>query len=503
LFSFFYVIRQTILNSQAISWIIIILYLAIVIVSIPSLLDYFKSNAELCFLLVWSISFSYIIFLETHEFIKGVSKFLLFLCFYVLNKRFKEHVSFYMATGFSIAVLSIWGLIIIGYIPQLFIENDVWKKNNFGFINPNVGSFFTIAILYGFWESKKSIIPYVVALSFVLYIFYDFYSRTEIIVLWVLLLLYIGLNLNIKRSIFFKYLKIIIVIFMIYSILYFLILIGVLNTYREQLVYLNVLTSNRIYDLLNASLIINWSGPIINLDKVDGVIYELIVYGGPLITFLFAHKIYLIYKYNRNVNYLVLIAVILLVGIFEGILNKLTILGSGILKIINYKMSINLNLVKRENFLYDTILQIRYLIATVFLIIILLFYLTPVYEVKIKGFNVHPNVFENAIVQSKSDLVCKKMKFRLLKNGQDSSVLLTTNSETGALNCAISYENLVVKDIRDKKLDPLYIVNLTTEFKKIEKENLLRYIFAALFLFSIFLFKNFFKFLNNKLNTKL
>ena len=148
-------------------------------------------------------------------------------------------------------------------------------------------------------------------------------------------------------------------------------------------------------------------------------------------------------------------------------------------------------------------MQIRYLIATVFLIIILLFYLTPVYEVKIKGFNVHPNVFENAIVQSKSDLVCKKMKFRLLKNGQDSSVLLTTNSETGALNCAISYENLVVKDIRDKKLDPLYIVNLTTEFKKIEKENLLRYIFAALFLFSIFLFKNFFKFLNNKLNTKL
>ena len=177
MFSFFYVIKQTILNSQAISWIIIILYLAIVIVSIPSLLDYFKSNAELCFLLVWSISFSYILFLETHEFIKVVFKFLLFLCFYVLNKRFKEHVSFYMATGFSIAVLSIWGLIIIGYIPQLFIENDVWKKNNFGFINPNVGSFFTIAILYGFWESKKSIIPYVVALSFVLYIFYDFYSR--------------------------------------------------------------------------------------------------------------------------------------------------------------------------------------------------------------------------------------------------------------------------------------------------------------------------------------
>ena len=106
-----------------------------------------------------------------------------------------------MATGFSIAVLSIWGLIIIGYIPQIFIENDVWKKNNFGFINPNVGSFFTVAILYGFWESKKSIIPYVVAISFVLYIFYDFYSRTEIIVLWVLLLLYIGLNLNIKRSI--------------------------------------------------------------------------------------------------------------------------------------------------------------------------------------------------------------------------------------------------------------------------------------------------------------
>ena len=55
---------------------------------------------------------------------------------------------------------------------------------------------------------------------------------------------------------------------MIYSILYFLILIGVFNTYREQLVYLNVLTSNRIYDLLNASIIINWSGPIINLDKI-------------------------------------------------------------------------------------------------------------------------------------------------------------------------------------------------------------------------------------------
>lgn len=491
-FSFFYILKQTIISEKIITNITFVLYLLILIASAPTLLEYFRTNFEKVILLIWSISIAWLLFLNNNEFIIIISKLILFLYIYLLDKKNKSYGSFYMALGFFLGIILIWILIMGGYIQETYTENPNWKKNNFGFHNPNIGPFFVMAIIYGLWVSKKKFIPYVIALIILFYAYYDFFSRTQILFTCFITIAFIFLSLGLFRKLLFLS-KFAIIVFAVFLICYIFLSTGILNQFINKLEYLNNLSSNRILSLSNLSILVNLSGPIINIKKIDSLIYDLIIFGGPLIIILFIYNIYLIYKHNQNVNYAIMISGILLIGIFEGVLNKISLFGAGFISIIDYKLK---KFRLKENGICSKKIDLQKIckiIAVPLTVLILFLYFTPVYQIKINGNNINPNIFQDAIVQSKSDFVCKNFNFRLLENDDNVEVILTNNTlSVNPMTCAQSYINLVIKDMSDKNLDFLNFTIFVDEFHEMEKKNLWRY-FAALIILNLVFFSRILK----------
>ncbi len=488
-FSFLYVIKQTILNGNLIDKLLIVITILIIVLNLKRLLFFVRQNLGVIFYIIWSVLLAWVFFSQLETGLVSIIKLLLFTIFFLIDKDNNFLATKYMAIGFSIAISLIILLNLVKLIDGVVFDNGVWIKNSLGFNNPNIGPFFLASIAYGVIFINKKLSLFIFFVAIILLIFLSFYSRAEILTISTIVMVYVlnffRFNTRILAITIFS-------LFSIFSILFYVSYFGFLNYDDFYLKSLNTLLSNRLHLIFSLPFLVASNGPIFLAEFNDGVLYEfLFVFGLPIfILFLYIAK-GIAFESSNPHEITALIACITL-GIFEGIINKVTPLGIGIF----YFIFINHNYIRRgyklmrSSDIHLNVIFIK-LISLIGLGILVSVWNAPVIEEKIR--------FPSEIVYS--DLVsvlsgnnhCNKLKVTLVADNNSNSHIITiiANSYNLTDKCSKGITDLVLKDFVDKNglLPPHPIFDISKI--ELEKKNNLRYIMAfTLFIFGFFLPRN-------------
>ena len=247
----------------------------------------------------------------------------------------------------------------LGLVDSYASENINWVKSYGGFINPNIPVYYLFSSLtmYFIFHSVKRYYL-LMSISFLLKVVFHVYARTFLYASYFLTILF--LLKNVKLSIWmqkkFIYLFVFISIFITITLLCLPIYMPepiyckeAFTYYYPNLIYINDILSDRFFFLYKGLLGFGETLSGLTFVKFDSLHYELMTTYGPLMWFMCIKGICQnwseITKRTFVGNLLQLVIVITIVGLFDGVINKISPLSMVIfsLIIIDYKTIKNIS----------------------------------------------------------------------------------------------------------------------------------------------------------------
>lgn len=484
LFSFLYVIKQTELNRLSVEFTAGACGLVILIISINDFVEFCRTNKNLVILSAWSVLLAGVIFLEPIFFIKNTAKLILVFNLFLIDKKTNFAASKSMAWGFIAGLVLMLTLISIGVVNEQIIHNDNWDKNKLGFINPNVGSYFLLSIAFScmFFSNGQRLIPILFLVAIGLCLTKGFYSRTELVA--ILLIFLLGFIRN-DKPLLVNFARISILLLVGSGTFLMLALFGYFDSVGEYLLVINNYSSNRLAHAVKSVFLVNGSGPIIDTNQIDSIVFELFfVMGLPILTLYICNFWKTCDRFTPSA---ILMGVIILsfVGTFEGVLNKVTALSIGFFHILYNENGIWRPNLFNQSYFYQIWLPfyIARILGVIGIVCIIALYSLPVVEARV--YSSYFDTAEDVLTQSKSDDVCNKMRLTKTQNGADQALLIVSNSHASAESCALSIRNLFIKDWLDQSNRATY-PDVYITYESLKKDNFFRYTLALILLLGPF-----------------
>jgi hypothetical protein len=324
-----YIFRQTKLTNgyeRSVELIIAIALISIIFLYFyhlkRSVFGFIKTNFQ------WFISIiiAGILFWDFKETSIVLVKILLIMIFIdVLQK--KDNIKIKLADA-GILCIVIFGManILTGIDNNIFI-NENWKKNSYGFFNPNIGPYFAFASLYVYFILKSEIRFWLLSMLIIIaWAVLDFFSRAFLIGS-ALLILYKVISLfsvDLKKLIFINFGIVILslIISIVVACLLFLELIQINGIFQK----IDHLSSARLYFFSKNPFVATSSGPIFKIDTFDSIYYEIIFVLGPYAVYSLCLWLKIALTNDKIIDLygpeIIAISIFLFIGLFEGMIFK-------------------------------------------------------------------------------------------------------------------------------------------------------------------------------------
>jgi hypothetical protein len=254
---------------------------------------------------------------------------------FIFIKYKNSKMLIFMADVILILVLFVITLAQLGIMESSQASYDLWEKDFGGFNNANTAPYFLFSVLATYFIFGRLNRYYsVLAITLILFLFFNIYSRTFFygsVLLVILQLLFLN---RYFLKLFSKYSRNI-YLFISISAVSFLILALFTPQYLEFLMNssLNHLLSNRIDLILSGTHVID-SNTMSNINFIafDNIYYELLFIFGPYVFWYYCATFLKIWEYaahNRNINSFLFrlcsIAILMsFLGLFEGTFTKIS-----------------------------------------------------------------------------------------------------------------------------------------------------------------------------------
>lgn len=465
LLSFFYVLKQTQLNTYLIELIVVLTSLFILIENYKLIFSHIINCKDELILIIISLSITDVLFGYSSNNLFFPVKLIFIYCLYIIDKEKNYEVSKTMAVGFFIAIVYVSVIYSFGKFNSTIVTNGVWIKNSLGFLNPNIGPFFLASILFVCILRNNTPAVIVIYLLIYLGLLINFYSRTIIVFTLILLFLFIILQ---KKSFFTIFSIFFFKTLILINVIVFILYTGLININNSNSL-LNFYSSNRYNNLFTAPFVITNEYPLIKVKLLDGIIFEfLIIFGLPLFV-VFVYKIYENIKKANNLQFTILSLSLLTFGFFDGIFNKLSPIFLYFFHITFNSFRININVVK---------------IFTLFGIFLAFFlYSFNVYRIEIKSSI--PLSYEFIVSPVESSQFCNRIH-RSINSSNEVYIELTGNDKNLLLKCSKSIVDLLVKDFDDEygiNPHPIFFENIIFLNKKLSFAHILIIIFVFIISF--------------------
>lgn len=479
-FSFLYVFKQTYLNNNLIELLLIIIIALLLIININRFILFVRQNSHILLLLGWSCLLALVLFSKVDVWLVSMLKIILLINLYVIDKDNNFAAMKCMACGFLTAIILILTLNALNLIESSIFESNIWKKNSFGFFNPNIGPFFLASIAYAcIFINIRLILP-ILLVSLFLIIYYNFFSRTELFTILIISIFGI-INFSMKSLRILS--KVLSFLFLFYVLVFYLIYFGLFKNYFIILDFLNNFSSNRIKLIYNLPFIISIDGPIFYVEYSDGFLYEFLILFGPLFLIYIFYKTIKINIKPINQVQIIAFVVLIFVGIFEGLFNKITPFGVGLFHII-FEVHNNQTFRKKNLFSlnYDKLNIFFIRCFSIFGLCILIFlWNTKVYKFDIDLPNKTSYQELKGIIYSNDN--CSKLKINYIDsfNNLNPYISVIANNKNLIDRCVKNITNMIKKDFYDKHQSLKFHSSNITISEPI-KENAMRYMLAVLIL---------------------
>lgn len=478
--SFLYVVKQTILASNLVNIALAILLFSLLTLNIKIFILFVKKSSILAKFGLWSFLLTWVFFASVDRGLNEACKLIIFINLFLIDKDDNFSAMKSMALGFFSAILLIYILNLTGFIVGTLHENGVWIKNSFGFFNPNIGPFFLATIAYGCIFFRIGLVVPIGLVATFLATYDRFYSRSQMLVISTIALL---LFLSFCKLNFRSLGRSVMVIFTLYSIFFYSIYFGYLSDLYSGLDYLNVLSSNRIKAAFQLPFLVGFTGPIFHAESSDGLLYDFLILLGPPFFIYFLYKGFQISEDSRNKNAIISLLVFIIFGLFEGLVNKLTTIGVGMIHILFTNK--NNHIISNDDIIHSNYKKYHfYAVRTILvagLIILLCSWNTTVLQLKIYS---NPQLsYGDIIGPISSNNNCDKAWVTFSPEIDEKSAFISVQANNISLieKCQNSITSLLSKDFDDiKHTKPIPIIY--SDINEIQKDNFLRYILAFLLL---------------------
>lgn len=329
-FYMLYMCKQTFVATDYNLTIIILMGISIGLVIVMNYNSLYSKIVDIKYdilLFIISMLLCSILFKDVIDAIIVISKCAVIFIIGVLTIKSGRHILIMMADLSSLFLVTMGLLVFSGVLETNLISNEVWVKNDLGFINPNIGPYFAASSLFIYFITGKKIrFNCFLILVFFAYAFFSIYSRTyNIGILLLFIYMVLSLNQGKYRFIINWFSSFILFFIMMYLILVSLIVVGLVNI-NGWIGFIDYIISARLTKIYDINFYISEEGSIFKLNPIDSIIYELIFIFGPYTTYIFFSKLIRLVKifYFRSgdtINSYALL-VFILMGVFEGLFAK-------------------------------------------------------------------------------------------------------------------------------------------------------------------------------------
>jgi len=479
-FSFLYVFKQTHLNNDLIEFSLVITTALLLIININRFVLFIRQNSHILLLFGWSCLLALVLFSKIDGWLVSVLKIILLINLYVVDKDNNFAAMKYMACGFTIAIILIFFMNVFNLIESSIFDNGVWKKNSFGFFNPNIGPFFIASIAYSCIFINIRLIFPILLVSLLLAIYYQFFSRAELLTIILISILYLISYCNKCLRIFSGALNI---LFLVYALAFFIVYFGFYKNYFYIFDLVNYLSSNRIKLIFNLPFFISFDGPIFYIEYSDGILYEFLALLGPPFLVIILYKSRQIIIKSMNLVQIISLSVFTVLGIFEGLINKITSFGVGLFHIIFMLNNIQIFHEKKIfNLNYKQLNMFLIRVFSIFGLCILIY----IWNAKVYKFDIeltNKTSYQALIGTKFANNNCAKLKISYIDsvNNLNPHISVIANNKNLIDHCVNDIETLIKKYFDDENRS-LTFHRLNISVSELKKENSIRYFLAVLIL---------------------
>jgi hypothetical protein len=324
-----YILKQTVLldgHAKSVMLLLTVIIFSIIFLNLNQLRTALFDFKEGCIRLFLSIAIAGVLFASLIETQITIAKVALLLLFFVLIK-INKHLIIRMADVGLLLLMILSILIFFNLLESTSFTNNVWQKNNLGFINPNIGPYFAFSSLYVYFvmkEDKKFWLSILIIFTF--WIILGVFSRTFIIGSVILILYKLVEKSSISLFNFTRIFYLFVVFVTIASIAVSVYLISGEGSVNVVFKNIDNFSSSRLFFMSKNPFVISSSGPIILVNAFDSIYYELFFKIGPYAfsTLIMFYANIMIIKKIANSYPLEIYAITLLLflGLFEGLIFK-------------------------------------------------------------------------------------------------------------------------------------------------------------------------------------
>ena len=288
-----------------------------------------KSNAgPVVALLVISVLFSMVLF-QSQELIQQVSvKMALLSWFAMLAQVYGRSLFIVLADTMLIFLTLIVCMAEIGLIPTGYSETEWWIKNFAGFSNPNLPPLFafsSLMIYFAFRAHTK--FWFCLILIFLVWVWFDIYSRTVLLGSFMLLLYAFASSsawMSRKLTAYMHFAAVLSIA--LYLVVMLVSFFGNLDVKVPWLASLNDAISNRLGKMDHGDLMLMGEGALFSIKPLDSIFYELIFLFGPVAVGSYLYVVGSVSKSWMNAPGGEVVAysiyVFSITGLFEGLFMK-------------------------------------------------------------------------------------------------------------------------------------------------------------------------------------
>jgi hypothetical protein len=350
-----YIFKQSLLTDTAevTTFVAILAAFALIAINYEYLFAAAYEFKRILLQLVLSIILVGILFHQPIMIMAVILKVVFIIILTALDSRNNKRIMLVMA-DFGVLCLIIIGVgVALSFIPSQYITSTQWSKNNFGFVNPNVVSYFFFASLFVYFiQGKSTRFWLLLIVIFVLWQWFDVYSRTFIIGSILLSIYALVAHHEIISTALVKWVtKFVLLLSLIYLSICALMIFNVKDMWMEWTLALDGILSARLLFISFNDFYVSNSGPLLYIKPFDSIYYELLFVLGPYALYkwiqLFRTNFFNSQSDRDMRMHAYALSVFALAGLFEGIFIKMSpillivvmIMSSGFEGKLNRKIS--------------------------------------------------------------------------------------------------------------------------------------------------------------------